>query len=519
MRLQALLLLTLLLPPVMAPCAAIPSAPGTTAQQWTDYLGNQQRGAPWAGFLRGVGLMETGLGAVRDRIPARGEPMPDFALLRERVSAAIAEHDVVMPVGGLVSGRRQSHVDTFMQLIERDQGATWRDLVRTQAAAIAGLPGGRERVYWQIGNEINSRHYSLSLRTYADAPGGDRDEDAGQRQAPRMRPRFEGADPAPGRQRRLGGMPNDEFIISYYVEYFLAPTVQAIDEASRDLFGAPGRINIMLGSLANSSSPAAQRWLDLLLDYTIEGRFAPAIKGRKVHEFIDIISIHYLVSYPGDEWRQVLGDIEQRWWGKGRVRGTWSTEELGRRRAMGGMGGVSSVQVSLRYLDWAAERALGPRQVRVNFWGGELGPPDTTAERNLTLLHDFLGDTRLRIIPKTQFQPSGPGGEVLSHANRIEGYGFATQDGRRGIFGLFRDGRSGGGRLHALHLDRAFAPIRSARLLIFAAEGTRIVSVRLERDGEGTLLVPESAPDLGADITALFLVEWDLAPSNDTVEH
>ncbi|MFQ5644815.1 MAG: hypothetical protein ACE5FQ_14115 [Thiogranum sp.] len=486
------------------------SAEAAETVPWTAYFGDQTSAVSWSGFMRGVGLRSTGMSLAQendDSLQVLDERLENIA---GRVEGVIAERDVVLPVGGLVSGRRQEHVDTFMRRIERDGGKAWKELVYRQTARIARLPGARQRVYWQVGNEINSRHYSLSLHTWAgDELGEKRSSDGEQaRPGPQRRRAFDGDRAARGgmrpggkRQRRSGGTRNDDFIIGYYVEYFLAPTVEAINRASKDVYGSPHKVNIVLGSLAGSRSTGARSWLDKLLDYRVKGTYAGSLAGRRVSELVDIIAIHYLVSYPGDHWRTVLEDLRSRWVGRDRISGVWSTEELGRRRAIRGLGAVTTTRVMFRYLDWALREGLGPKSARVNFWGGDIGGNATSGESALGLIYQFTGNVPLTPWARDAFPARDPG---------IEVYGFSTPDRKRHMVALFSSGDGGAGTLGEVPVNVAgLREGMNATLQLFDSQGHSELPVRIRKDNQRWLLTPAQPVDLSSDVTAVFFLAND----------
>ena len=413
---------------------------------WTAYVGNQTKTAPWAGFLRGIALGRSGMALQA----AEAGATVDNARLSElanHLAQYTQEGDVIAPVGGLGSGRQQARVNQFLDFISGDNAAAWKQIVGQQTKAVANaIENGQGKVYWQIGNEINSRHFSATFRTWAGAevPGQSRQQERSTRRMENDRRAEGGRDGVKEerqhshrrgkdnngdtRTRVEGGVRNDDFVIPIYVEYFLAPTVEGIRNASREIQAS---VPIVLGTLANSRAESSRDWLRRLLEYRIEGRFASTLKGRQVYELVDILAIHYLVSYPGDDWRATLDELHAEWVGRGGIRGIWSTEELGRRRALRGIGAATSFKVVARYLDWALDRQATPEQVRVNFWGGNLGQRNTQADYGLGMLEQFLGQTALTPINHEAFGVAD---------NNIELYGFNSADtGKTVIIAFGRD--------------------------------------------------------------------------------
>lgn len=488
-------------------CAATANSasPDDSAGDWRAYFGNQSRAAPWAGLVRGIGLGATGLGQLDSDQRSNSRPKVDINSLSEKVSELTLTHDVLLPSGGLESARRQEIVDRYMNMIEADAGKEWRRLIREQIITVeraAKVPG---RIYWQVGNEINSRHYDLSLRTWKNDKGASTAVQSRPQQRERPAKRRHAApganedggdedgDRAGERERRLGGNTNAESIIPLYVEYLLAPTVEAIDAASRELYGAPGRIPILLGSLANARSPAAHQWLDKLLNYKIDGRYAPALAGKHVYELVDILAIHYVVSYPGDEWRETLDSLRNQWVGKGRVRGIWSTEELGRRRALRGLGAATTLRVAFRYLDWAIATHTSPESARVNFWGADMGETGTSGNDGMQVLYNWLGKGAVTRITAGQ-----------TKGDTLERYGFMSVDNRRRAYLLFSNRESTNVKLDRIALPESAATEQQVH--VFTAEGHRVITARKQAAKNGTQeLILDIPLTLQADQTLLVL--------------
>jgi hypothetical protein len=510
----------------------------------SSWLGNQSAEAPWAGFVRGVGLGATGTALYTGE---HGEALVDQECLEElatHVAGLIAERDVVLPVGGLGSARRQSRVDAFMALIESDAGATWKEIVHMQAERLARLPGGLEHVYWQVGNEINSRHYSLTLAPWtgsvadeeatrrADGAAerrqradGDRERrpraagDGPQRRGERRRRESDVAGaPAAGEvnemplrcgdaeaddetdeRRREGGSRNDRATIPVYAEYFLAPTIAGLHAAAKEIGEEPGAIHVMLGTLANARSKSGQAWLAELLDYELEGRFAPELAGKRVHELVHVVAIHYVVSYPGPEWRQSLDELASRWLGKGSITAMWSTEEVGRARGLRGLGASFGLRVAFRYFDWARGNGLEPREARVNFYGGSLAAPHTHTGLALGILAEHFAANGVERVPPSEIE--------TDLGTEVEAYGMAARAAGRWAYATFPAGAAAAGRLGELSVPLpAGLRTASATLHLFTPNEHRQWSAPVEVEEQRLVLGKLDVP-LEADGTLLVLVE------------
>ena len=86
-------------------------------------------------------------------------------------------------------------------------------------------------------------------------------------------------------------------------------------------------------------------FIPALLNYRIDGAFAPALRGKRVKDVVDYMSIHYLLTpenifgYSNGHGvplpygsRKALSDMHTRWVGNARIKGVWHTEEGGVRR-------------------------------------------------------------------------------------------------------------------------------------------------------------------------------------------
>jgi len=382
------ILILLLSMAVSAPCAEVPQA------TWEDYLSTQDGEAEWANTVRGMSRGNSGTGVLR---VSTSEAF-NFQPLLQSVAQVTGTKDLILPVGGLGSGRRVDIVDNYMRLIRYDNGERWRRLVFEQTTVVAKSSPQRQ-IYWQIGNEINSWHFLETLEPWLDSdevvtrdPVEDnrrvRKEDEAERTQRRQKhEKFR------RQSKRIERINLDE--ISLYVEYFLAPTAQAIINARKQDPAYDSRTKIVLGTIANSRNEQARIWLDTLLDYQIRGDYSSQLAGRKVSDVVDIIALHYMASSWGPEWRTSMRGLYEKWLGKGSIRGIWVTEEIGRKRAVAGVGGATAISVLSRYMDLWNELGIDPSQGRVNFWGWNMGDKGTQGSDAMQTFSGLVGDTQL----------------------------------------------------------------------------------------------------------------------------
>ena len=371
---------------------SIPVQPAS--EPWTAYFSTQGSTADWAANVRGVASSLTGVNRLDNPFnDAIVDDRIDDVVTRVAEKVVDEQVNVILPVGGLVSGRSQDGVNAFMDLIEFDDGARFKEIVMRQTRAVAKISNANEAIVWQVGNEINSRHFSETMRTWAGEP----------------------LCSAGNTSSGVQGCTNDTFYIGLYAEYFLAPTVEAIDAVSLDLYGEEARIRISLGTLANARNDAAHEWLEELLNYRIDGKFAPMLAGRRVYELVDIVATHYIVSSNGtDKWRDDLSALRDQWIGAGRIKAQWSTEEVGIRAANGGRGGFVGLRTFSRYMNWWLENDYSSEQGRVNYYGWRQGPTETRINDALQVIYDRIGDIPLAIA------------EVNTNDSGLETYGFIT---------------------------------------------------------------------------------------------
>lgn len=201
-----------------------------------------------------------------------------------------------------------------------------------------------------------------------------------------------------------------------YVEHSFAPTVDAIRRASRDIYGSDDRIPIMQGSIANGSAADAQAWLHMVLDTQIRGDIAAAdLAGKRVIDLIDYLAVHYIAK--GPFWRRYLDYLYERYIATGKVRGLWSTEEMG--GGGGRFSGPYAVGVPFRFMDWWSRHDWKPRASGIAFWGDWWGL-DTypTAYIVEELMFDFLGSRPLANLTDASAVEGDRDAEVYVFADR-----------------------------------------------------------------------------------------------------
>lgn len=124
----------------------------------SDWLGNHYNNQAWSGSVRqpdGADLLE--------------EPITPEALAT--VDSFLDTNEIILSIGGLGSARDETLVADYMDWIESDDGVGWKTEVYDKVILIDATAGDRHpKVYWQIGNEINSEGYSRTIGAWAPCP-------------------------------------------------------------------------------------------------------------------------------------------------------------------------------------------------------------------------------------------------------------------------------------------------------------------------------------------------------------
>jgi hypothetical protein len=385
--------------------------------------------------------------------------LDDYEQHVEQIDTSI---DLMLQDGGLGGARELSKVAEFMAVLQMDSGITWKHIVREQAKRMAQIPEGERRITWQIGNEISAAAVSKAYRLWS----GEDSATVGE------------------------GIDYDNFIIPMYVEYNLAPSVEAIDSASVDVFGEPNRIRIACGSLTNATSSKAREWLDSLMNYTVEGLYAPTLKGKKVSELVDMVTVHYTGA-----GSSALNELKEQFLNRDRIKAVWSTEEVGIRAAEGGKGAVKGLLVTARYLEWWMINSLTPDQWRTNYYGWNTGPVGTKLSEALSDLYGFIGPAGLRLPDTGGIDAGNPG---------LETHAFITSDSAKGL--LFVSFQQSKPSLDTVAImDTLFfsgadwANVSNITVMSYSPVGRETVPVVLETNAERKSIIFPEGYTVGSD--------------------
>jgi len=188
------------------------------------------------------------------------------------------------------------------------------------------------QVYWEIGNEINSAH-RFSKYDYTGPEAGD--------------------------GINLIDNAND------YLNYYLAPAVEAIRQAAADKYLDPveraERVKILLGNVTFIRQDETEVFLEAILEGTVGGGYS-GYDGQKGKDLVDILGLHYSRGTAS-----VLDTYYLRW--KDDLDGFWMTEELG----YGGLGDYGVARLAFRFADYWADKVDWHHQyARLCYWGDDI---------------------------------------------------------------------------------------------------------------------------------------------------
>jgi hypothetical protein len=275
------------------------------------------------------------------------------------------------------------------QQIEFDKGASWKFFIKNVVAKNILANKGKKEAYVQIGNEVDNGWVSYNLRRWMK----DRKKQntawepfntitAGQNITSAEKSKYFTVSDWSNRDSDSSWPWNsknehDNAIIPYYVEYYLAPTVEAFRQSETSDY----KFRLMLGSIAGAYKWESRQWLKDLLGYTIKGTYLDGssnLKGKKVAEVVDYISLQYLACHDDvtfsdgsttKNWRNALFDVNS--WIKDypNIKEIWATEEVG--FDFTPANDVFGAKAFARYMRWNADHSGKP--VRVSFWPGPEG--------------------------------------------------------------------------------------------------------------------------------------------------
>ncbi|MFQ5642243.1 MAG: hypothetical protein ACE5FQ_00940 [Thiogranum sp.] len=362
----------------------------------------------------------------------------------------------------------------YFDTVSADAALAHKAAVKLRARAILDTQrqlGNGKRVFWQMDNEINKEPYSTAYGEWRT--GGS-----------------------------YSGFQNDPAFIPQYVEYYLAPTAEAIREAEAE-YG--GDIPIMLGSLGTGNNGNSRNWYRDLLNYTVDGTFAPTLAGKKVADIVEHLSYHYTVGLNND-WQAYLDDFRLNMLSLGSVSGMWSTEEIGRQVADQGKGAIFALSVLGRYLHYWQKHNMLPGSAGVNWWGWFLQPTGvtgTTGGDAMTVLYDFLGDTPLLELENATTSADFGNGDYVTFT-----YESTDNPDKRVVFIIPAGGKDPASiQLGSLQMQRSgWSGAVQAQLVVFRDTGNSTVPTTTTAQDNDYFIAPVTAENLDNGAVGLLFL-------------
>lgn len=446
---------------IAAPNDGGSAPPQAGADGWpitiSQHLGSLYSAFDWSGPVRDPFRTTVELQVAEDYKPMTADELADLTNL-------LAARPVIMQIGGMGSAKRnhdnpgQVHpvFAAYLDALIADQGESWRQAVKARAQEVAGAMPEGSQLYWQIGNELNAQSYQENVRLYF----GDQSLET----------------------------------IPAYVEYFFAPTVQGFQEAYME---ASLPVKVALGSIANFASPHSRAFLDILLNYEIQGDFAPALAGRKVYELVNLLTIHYHMNAgTPDEpelWYEVLAALRDSWF-NGAIEGIWTTEDVGIRLAQEGRGAGASLRILARYLHWISDNRYGGTASSFFFFGTREGPQGQRIDDAMAQVAQLLAGSSL-VFHDKQFSTDG----------RLEIYAFnVVEKGNWLVFATALDDEGVDVGDIAVDLPSVDPGEATVRAWLYGETGTRELQPQLLGDGTHISILPGEPLALGMTDTLLI---------------
>lgn len=192
-------------------------------------------------------------------------------------------------------------------------------------------PEAKDFIVWQAGNEVQSEHFD---------PYG-----------------YKRKNTVAGYEKHKY---NSQDKRDFYINMYLAPTLEAIQAASEDVYGDKHAIKTYLGSTVRHYDS----WLFPILDAKFKSEAAPTLNGEEVWKHVDGVCPHYTLG------GKALTDLQRtydRYVKTDKISDIWITESYG----WGGRGSISIIEQGFNFLSWASANGLNADQTRTIWWGAE----------------------------------------------------------------------------------------------------------------------------------------------------
>lgn len=414
---------------------------------WTSRLGTSNLAVPWGETVRTPNHYKLGFGLLSHDNVASIPGIEDF--LGRLAKLPPTHTDVILGIGpdAATFGVGQDGTAIYRALILREGGKEWKRRVKGAALRVHHALGASGHIYWQVGNEINAQRTLRQL----DSPG------------------------------KLGDK-NHQAAIASYVEWVLAPTAEALLESRAEMSASShARMSIMPGTIAGGRNPDSLLWLDSMMSYQIKGQFAPTLRGKAVHEIVDVVGIHYLLSKANQDWDAKLTGLFNRWVRSGELDALFLTEEVGKRYAEAGLGGSAAMKVLGRYLYWCDREKVSSKQSRMLPWILWREKGQNNVDQIMNLVYRFLGDTALDV--------------TAQRVGRLEAYRLATKDGLK-VLGIVFNTQKGATSIERVSLSAGRAAV--PRCTVLAPRS--VADVSCTNGADGTIKLGKSIKLLDDDV-------------------
>ncbi|HEY9827847.1 MAG TPA: hypothetical protein V6D19_20605 [Stenomitos sp.] len=366
--------------------------PPLESTSWTEYVGSQNIKNSWSGNVRSgyVGGLK------------------DFLLQSDVIYGVGLDKRFTQqgPDNHWDSAREPQVMIDLLSSVENDDAANLKSRMLYKVKNYSVWQNSKHKIWWQLGNEINSAYTLNSIRAWEQCKTV---PSSSKYNCSKVAPASAGfIKPSCTNATSTN---NDPCTIPYYVEYYLAPAIEAIQQQEAQ---CGCQFPIVLGTVGTGYNPDSRAWLNRLLNYQIKStQYAPSLTGKYVYQLVNVISTHYLATnqkffrvgnkrvYQPNGWKNALDDLYDTWVGKGAIQGIWATEDVGVRATSEKKGSKLAVQVMGRYFHYWTARQMRPSQGKFSFYdwytpGTFTSPGPLTANETMTTLFKFLGDTPLK---------------------------------------------------------------------------------------------------------------------------
>ena len=283
-----------------------------------------------------------------------------------------------------------------------------------------------------------------------------------------------------------------------YVQKFFGPVCEALQDASREVYGSYDAVQIVMGSVANGASAGSRQWLDDLMNSQINSPGCLRLNGTYVKDHVDYISIHYTI--PSREFFTIYRELFDSWVAPGIVKGLWATEEHGN----SGRGAPQTVRIAGRalYFWQSGNRSWQPDRSHVTFWGDRNAKDGGTGQLGEQIMWSFFGERPVRVEASDREDPSKVA--ASTPLTDPEFYVFST-DARTKML-LFLDEGSGGSTVNWLEIDN-----------LGEAANSKLLALRLSDEAPPAQLTISRRENIGDKHRVTFSMGQTLADFFDVI--